>query len=804
MTTMAAQWLRLPLELRQRAQWLLAGPNAAGELKVPVTVDLSGKVRSGSSTDKSTWLDFEYAAQCAEELGYGLGYVLAAWDPYTCIDFDLYTAQNRPQEPAKWSTEEDFGLCHRISSTLQSYTEFSQSGIGAHTWVRANIGHGLQRGPVALYSQERFIACTGNVIYDLPIADRSEVLQNMALQMGADQQQHHDVELVEAGDELSDEEVLRRATGADNAGKFNSLWAGQWEDMRYPSQSEADLSLMSMLTFYSRSNEQCRRLFRRSALGQRAKAVENDRYLDYTLRVIRARQAKEDEAVQRIVQQSSAFLAQHYGQQPQGAAAPDPLPAGSPDATRAMAQAYAEELQAHRGPPPQPPTPKPPPPGGLPWPPGLVGRIAQFVYNAAPRPVKEVAIVAALGWMAGVCGKAWVIPGSGLNMYIILVARSGVGKEAMHGGLGALVSRLRESQPTAQQFINFNDFASGPALAKACSENSSFVNVAGEFGRKLQRLANNAHDGPMQSLRTVMTNLYQKSGPASIVGGITYSNKDSNIGSISGVAYSMIGETTPDTLYASLTESMMEDGFLSRFTIIEYNGPRPQANSFPNLVVPNDLVEDCHKLCHLAATWIGNHTRCYLQRTQAAADMMAEFDAECDAQINSSEDESWRQMWNRAHLKMVRIAGLLCIGDAPDCPVIDVPHIEWALDVVRRDIALMSKRLESGDVGQGDTSREKKLLHIMHEFLTKPLPPSYQVPAAMQRDALVPRKYLQMRVCKVASFSHHPMGTKRALDDAIQSCCDSGYIAEVDKNKVGEQYTFMGRCFRIVSLPKFN
>ena len=46
-----AHWLRLPAELRERPQWLLAGPNALGELKIPMTVGATGRPEPGSHSD---------------------------------------------------------------------------------------------------------------------------------------------------------------------------------------------------------------------------------------------------------------------------------------------------------------------------------------------------------------------------------------------------------------------------------------------------------------------------------------------------------------------------------------------------------------------------------------------------------------------------------------------------------------------------------------------------------------------------------------------------------------------------------
>lgn len=310
----ALPWHLLPQEQRDRRQWLLAGPNGRGELKVPKSLDASWKPCAGSHSDAGTWLDFGTACAAAQHYRLGLGYVLAAEDPYCCVDFDIKNAANAPDKPETWTSDADIARMKMLVEDLDSYTELSQSGQGVHVWVRGKFaGDGLKKKGVEVYQSLRFIVCTGLSVHASakPIEDRRDEIAALVAAMRGPNEMlaaHMDLSDVPTGE--SDEAFLERVRGYSNADKFNALWAGQWAawtepgaaGREYPSQSEADMALMGLLTMWSKSNDQCRRLFLASALGQREKAQgrHGSRYLNYMLRKIRARQAAED--VRRITQ----------------------------------------------------------------------------------------------------------------------------------------------------------------------------------------------------------------------------------------------------------------------------------------------------------------------------------------------------------------------------------------------------------------------------------------------------------------------------------------------------------------------
>lgn len=745
---------------RDLPQWCLAGAD-----KRPLAVD----GRGASVTDPRTWSSFDAVAHVAVEKGLHIGYVLTASDPYTCIDLDVKDD----------TTPEQVERFKKIVDAADSYTERSRSGKGLHIWLEGKVGKGRRRDGVEVYSQERFIICTGDAYIAKPIANRQEMLDDMVSRMTEDQGTAT-VQLIEVSETDTDEAIWQRGADASNGDKFRQLWAGDWKGLGYPSQSEADLSLLSMLAFYTKSNAQVRRLFRMSELGKREKATRNDAYLNRTLTMIRARLERENERVA-----SAELLSAELAEKLQATSAAQDSQLGNP-----------LELQ-------QQTAPAPRSAAQLPWPPGVAGQIAQLIHSAAMRPVPEVAIVAALGLMAGVCGKRWVIPKSGLNLYLVLLAKSGIGKEAMHEGISMFVRGVQAKCPGVHGFFDFSEYASGQALTKAAAERPSFVQVSSEFGRRLKRMSE-ANDKALQDLRTTMTKLYAKSGPEAFVGGISYSDKEKNVVTVSGIAYSMIGDSTPGTFRDALTQDMMEDGFMSRFTVIEHEGDRSPENPEPLLALPEGWASWFAELVTQAMSLEQKNIYQPVARDAQAGEMLHAFDVECDKQVNSTDDDSRRQMWIRAHLKALRISALLAVADNYVTPCITTEHAKWAIDLVRRDIAVFTTRLQSGDIGSDDKARETKVLAILKDYLIKAPSAGYKVKPALHQNRIVPRKFLTMKTNSLPAFKSHKQGSTGALEAVLRSLCSSGYITKCSGTDMVKDYNEHGECYMVLDLPSYD
>ena len=194
------QWERLPDELRYVPKWCVAAPD-----KSPYTT--SG--HRASVTDPSNWSDWYSASLTAAQWGNGagIGFVLSEDDCFTCIDLDV--KDNTPPEQLErfW----------KIVQAFDSYTERSRSGKGLHVWIKGKVGTGCRRDGVEVYSQQRFMICTGDALpgFQKPVEERQELLDMLVAEIRAAAQTNH-IELVEQDETITDEAIWQKAADAAN------------------------------------------------------------------------------------------------------------------------------------------------------------------------------------------------------------------------------------------------------------------------------------------------------------------------------------------------------------------------------------------------------------------------------------------------------------------------------------------------------------------------------------------------------------------------------------------------------------
>ena len=740
----------IPGELRSLAQWVIADMTVDPTTGQPKKHPLNPRTgQLANVTDPATWGTFEEAIRTGSK---HVGFVLSPSDPYCIIDLD-----NKPSKPA---TDEQLQRHYKILEAFNSYTERSTSGRGYHVIVRGRIPAGVHRDNVEVYSSGRYMICTGDVVRQSPIGDFQALLDVLYGEM----QPAPVAGLIDHEAVMDDADLCNMASNAVNGDKFNNLCRGEWKD-EYPSQSEADFALLSIIAFYTQDNEQVRRVFRMSALGKRDKATRDNKYLDRALGKIRAQQPAPIDFSQLIA----------------NAQVLEPAPAEPVSNVSYLPGAEPKQLE------------------DLTLPPGIIGELAQYFYSSAVRPVPEVALAAAIAIVAGVVGRSYNISGSGLNQYMILLARTGSGKEGAMSGIENLIAAVRPQIPMADQFLGPAAFASGQALIKVLNDRPCFVSVLGEFGLTLQQLSDHKANSAQLMLRKVLLDLYAKSGWNRTLRSSVYSDVEKNTKIIQAPNVTILGESTPETFFDGLDSSHIAEGLIPRFSVLEYHGDRPARNRNANVPPPVALAQRFADLIAVALTTTNNNTCCPIQIDEQGLALLDEFDTEADGIMNGSKHEAETQLWNRAHLKALKLAALLAVGINPHQPTVTAVTAQWAIEFTRRDVRGVSKRFMDGDVGQGDGKQHHDLKRVIEAYYQSPGKGVFASASGtkMYNDRIIPYRFISQRTANIASFRNDRQGSTSALKRAIESMVKMGMLLEVPAATLQRNYEHSGLAYGI-------
>jgi hypothetical protein len=747
--------------------------------------------------DTKEWMSFDEAVLMCETYNCPLTFLLTKDDEFTCIDIDI--KEDSPPEyisNAQW-----------LIDTFASYTEVSSSGLGYHIWVKSDIdpvrkriGNGLE-----IYHSGRHIVFTGNSFYKeyTPANYADSTIRAMFPQA------YMPNEVIDIPDEpeiVSDKEIMKLMTknNKSNERYVRLLEISALEKypiidkitgvMIYESQSSADLAMINFLCMETNNNSQVKRIFKTFGLGKRKKA--DDRYLNMTIRTSRNSIHYERQLSAGV----DDFLTRVCGY----------TVTGSEDEAIATEQLALPIMKPNYGDKPENPLLDFGIDEEYSLPPGNTGKFAQWIFDNSKKPYIESAIVASIVMYAGIVGNSYYINETGLNVMLILVGASGKGKESLMSSIGSLETQLYGDHGAKHisEFILDVEDMSASSMHKNIVEcpNHSCVHIFKEWGQTIRRMGEGKMaDQSANGIKTLMTKLFDASSKGSFLQGKSYSKANSmnDIATIlTGFGYSFVGDTVPEIFLEALTERMMSDGFLSRFTIVTIpNGATVKLRKGSTTKISKDIKENLINLIDYCRDEMNYTIKTNILETPEAESLFDQYEEACRLAADLYERQpAYRQLYTRAHLKAWRIAGVLAVADNHLEPIITITHAQWAMKLINKDIANMWLNINEGNVGTAtDTAKRSALKLVINELMNGGYPANvkeFKKHLHLLKHGIIHRSVITYKTQNMRVFNHQGKASSELTDTLIDLQRDGTCIKLSDLQKRDAGITTGGEFYR--------
>lgn len=460
---------------------------------------------------------------------------------------------------------------------------------------------------------------------------------------------------------------------------------------------------------------------------------------------------------------------------------------------------------------------------------GLLYELTEWSYKTRIKPVLEVSLTSSLGIISAIAGKMWQLPTrAGLNNYFILCAKSGIGKEGLHTTKDDVVNQVLKINRTSniKKFILNEDFVSGQALIKycattcdsdnGCEQYTSVCNYQKEFGKRLSQMSEKCIDNNSQTLKSAYLLLYTGSARDDVLNGMSYSNKENNVSECKAPAFSIVGETTISGYAEAISPQMAKDGFLSRFITITYNGKSvPQNYDHLEDPIPTNTLISLNEFVEYSANKAGinlsattNFVTVKLDDNAKKISQMIE-DLALEILNKIDEQEHFRQAWNRAQLKILKLSALCAVGQNYMNPIITVQHIAWATRLVFTDIANIYNLISSGEtnlIENIDTVAIDNIKQVMKEFITtrdkdrlaKKTKISLGLIMRLTQSRVVPFVYIYEVLKQNKALSKARGGYVKMLTETLKNMEMTGSVQSLEKSTCVSAYGVYSVCYKLI------
>jgi hypothetical protein len=310
-------------------------------------------------------------------------------------------------------------------------------------------------------------------------------------------------------------------------------------------------------------------------------------------------------------------------------------------------------------------------------PPGLIGQIVKHTLAVSLYPQPELALAAAIGCVATLCGHKIRDPqNTRTNIYLVGIDETTTGKDIAR----RVVSRLLKS--VEPRLCGPETVNSAAALASALKVSPIQLMLLDEAGYLFASAANR-NATHMANLVPTLLKLFTSSAEMTNVA--SYNDQKHNV-DIDQPNLSIYATSTPKAFWQHITLDNVSDGLIGRMLVIPGRGcQKMQETEWIDL--PDSMIEAARWwwkwLPGEAADHMLSPAPIKLQRSKAAHDRYWQY-ANDIADKRIGEESTRSAIWGRAAEKANKLALIHCASRhvCTEPQSIEIEDIEWGIKVV--------------------------------------------------------------------------------------------------------------------------
>lgn len=321
------------------------------------------------------------------------------------------------------------------------------------------------------------------------------------------------------------------------------------------------------------------------------------------------------------------------------------------------------------------------------FPPGNIGELCQEILEMAPYPNREIALSGGIALVAGIIGRTYNIIGMGLNVYIAILADSGIGKANLKDSVNLALRVGGGKFNVGENFVGRSRFTGPKAIFEMLSNGMSRVCIIEEAG-----LVSESQAGDVAGVTRAFLDLYTSCGYGKWAGDEGYSNSKESIPALHSPALTIVSVSTPKSFLRGLkSKSADVSGEVARLWMMRNIGEKPYLNRNRRKDFSTKQISLLGKFITICLPFQEAESELRTVDVKIKDEFVADSDywVDLENKYMKEGDHLRRTLCSRAWAKIIKLAAICSVYNGQT--EVGKEEYDWAKDCIQKELSSITE-----------------------------------------------------------------------------------------------------------------